>query len=102
MYSPVNVDATIQCAVNSATSIWQIDHDLVFGDDIDRVFLQQRGIRQYRENSTSEGVTASTVIISGNRDINNQTYVCCRTLVMSDNLPMQVMMCTTLILYGKR
>ena len=101
VYSPVNVDVTIHCAVNSATLTWGIDQDLVF-DEIGRVILQQRGIQQYRDNTTREGVTASTVVITGNKEINNQTHVCCRTLVMSDDISTQVMMCTTVILYGKQ
>ena len=58
--------------------------------------LHSRGIFQSVPIVPSDGVTSSTVIVFGSRELNNNTRICCQTFVnkLEEN-------CTTLIVYGK-
>ena len=94
VYSPVNVNATLHCTVNNTILAWDID-GLVLGSAIQRPFLNSRGIFQSGPIISSDGVTSSSVIVFGSRELNNNTRICCQTFVneLKEN-------CTTLIVYG--
>ena len=75
VYSPIGVNITLQCAVNNARLVWIIDNSLLFevqGSILDsrRIFLN--------ETYTSDGVTISSITIFANREVNNNTRICCQ------------------------
>ena len=97
VYSPVGVNATLQCAVSNAELVWAIDfpEPLFFGHH-SRV-LNSRGIFQNGDiNTSSDGVTISSITVFGNREMNNNTRICCQA-IMGTMLPQN---CTKLIIYG--
>ena len=95
MYSPVNVNATLHCAVNNTVLEWEIN-----GYTLDSAVrgpqLNSRGIFQSGPTTSSDGVTSSSVIVFGSKELNNNTRICCQSFVneLKEN-------CTTLIVYGK-
>ena len=97
VYSPVNVNATLHCAVNNTNLAWEVDglelNSLVQGPQ-----LNSRGIFQSGPTTSSDGVTSSSVIVTlfGSKELNNNTRICCQSFVneLNEN-------CTTLIVYGK-
>ena len=95
VYSPVNVNATLHCAVNNTFLVWVVD-GLAFDSPVQRPHLNSRGIFQSGPTIQSDGVTSSSVIVFGSRELNNNTRICCQLFV--DELKEN---CTTLIIYGK-
>ena len=95
VYSPVNVNATIHCAVNNTNLAWEFD-GLALDSPVQRPQLNSRGIFQSGPTVPSDGVTSSSVIVFGSRELNDNTRICCQTFVneLKEN-------CTTLIVYGK-
>ena len=97
VYSPVDVNATIHCAVNASLLSWQINSTLSLSNDVQRPQLNSKGIFENGPRTDSSGVTESSVTIFGDEIINNNTEICCQTAVntfIAQN-------CTTLITYGK-
>ena len=99
VYSPVNTNATLHCEVNQTRLTWLTtvgDNPYVFEIEGHRNFLHSRGIFQYGQMTSSDGVTVSILVVFGDV-INNNTRVCCQAFVgtsMEEN-------CTTLFIYGK-
>ena len=99
MYSPVGVNATIHCAVNSTILEWTIhvgDSDLSFSNRAEKPDLDLRGIFQSGLSTSADGIRSSSVILAGSRQKNNDTKICCQS-----NLNGLKENCTTLVLYGK-
>ena len=96
VYSPVEVNATIHCAVNNTMLAWEVD-GLNFDNDFKRNELHSRGIFQNELIFSTNGVTASSLIVFGNIEMNSNIRICCESLVMRRK-PRQN--CTTLIIYG--
>ena len=96
VYSPVEVNATIHCAVNNTMLAWEVD-GLNFDNDFKRNGLHSRGIFHNEPLLSSNGVTASNLIVFGDIDVNSNIRICCESLVMRRK-PRQN--CTTLIIYG--
>ena len=81
VYSPVNVNVTLHCAVSNTNLERDVD-GLSFDSDVQRPQLHLRGIFK---------------IVFGSRELNNNTRICCQSFV--DELRET---CTTLIIvYGK-
>ena len=94
VYSPVNVNATLHCAVNNTILEWDVD-GLALDHPVQQLQLNSRGIFQSGPIISSDGVTSSSVIVFGSRELNNNTRICCQTFVneLKEN-------CTTLTVYG--
>ena len=98
MYSPVDVNATFHCAVNNTILFWYIDM-LLFDNSIHGgMLLNSREIFQSEQVTSSDGVARSNVTVSGSSMVNNNTRICCQTLVENNEIDKK---CTTLILYGR-
>ena len=95
VYSPVNVNATLHCAVNNTNLAWEVA-GLYLDHPVQELQLSLRGIFQSGPTVPSDGVTSSNVIVFGSRELNNNTRICCWTFVneLKEN-------CTTLIVYGR-
>ena len=95
VYSPVNINATLHCAVNNTNLEWEVD-GLAIDSDVQRSQLNSKGIFQRGPIVSSGGVISSSVIVFGSRESNNNTRLCCQIFVneLKEN-------CTTLIVYGK-
>ena len=95
VYSPVYVNATLQCAVNNTNLAWEVD-GLSLDSSIQGPELNSRGIFQSGPTTPSDGVTSSSVIVFGSGELNNNTRICCQSFVneLKEN-------CTTLVVYGK-
>ena len=96
VYSPFNVNATLHCAVNNTNLVWVVDSSLFLNNEVYRPILSSRGIFQSGDNTSSDGVTISSVTVFGNQKINNNTRICCQTIV---NAILKVN-CTMLTIYG--
>ena len=98
-YSPVGVNATLECTVssNGRRLSWEID-DFHF-ESYYSTILNERGIYQIasEQAASSEGLS-SVLLVLGNMAENNGTKVCCETLVRRSLADI----CTTLIIYGKK
>ena len=77
VYSPVNVNATLHCAVNNTILEWDVD-GYTFDSPVQGPQLNSRGIFQSGPRISSDGVTSSSVIVFGNRELNNNTRICCQ------------------------
>ena len=95
VYSPVNVNATLHCAVNNTNLAWDVD-GLSLDNPVQRSQLHSRGIFQSGPIIPSDGVTSSSVIVFGSRELNDNTRICCQSFVNELKET-----CTTLIVYGK-
>ena len=95
VYSPVNFNATLHCAVNNINLAWKVD-GFSFDSPVQGPQLNSREIFQSGLIVPSNGVTSSSVIVFGSRELNNNTKICCQSFV--DELKEN---CTTLIVYGK-
>ena len=95
VYSPVDVNATLHCTVNNTNLVWEVT-GLSLDSPVQGPHLNSRGIFQSGPIISSDGVTSSSVIVFGSRELNNNTRICCQSFVNEpkDN-------CTTLIVYGK-
>ena len=94
VYSPVGVNATLHCAVNSSILAWFIDDTLTFGNLAQRLELRYRGIYQSGPTTSADGITVSSVTVYGDSENNNIRF-CCQSFVngLKEN-------CTTVIIYG--
>ena len=97
VYSPIDVNATLQCVVNSSELEWEID-GLNFESSFNRRQLHSRQIIFEGLTSTSGGITTSSVIIFGDIIRNNGTMICCQVFPRSRMDPLSA--CTVLIVYG--
>ena len=95
VYSPVNVNATLHCAVNNTILEREVD-GLALDHPVQGLQLHSRGIFQSGPIVPSDCVISSSVIVFGNKELNNNTRICCQSFVneLNEN-------CTTLILYGR-
>ena len=95
VYSPVNVNATLHCAVNNTILEWDVD-GITLDSPIQGPQLNSRGIFQSGPTTPSDGVTSSSVIVFGSRELNNNTRIYCQSFMngLKEN-------CTTLIIYGR-
>ena len=96
-YSPVNVNATLHCAVNNTNLVWVVD-GLALDSAVERPQLNSRGIFQSGPSTPSDSVISSSVIVFGSREFNNNTRICCQSRSFVNELKEN---CTTLIVYGK-
>ena len=95
VYSPVDFNVTLHCAVNNTILEWDVD-GLALDHPVQGLQLNSRGIFQSEPTTPSDGVISSSVIVLGNRELNNNTKICCQSFVngLKEN-------CTTLIIYGR-
>ena len=93
VYSPVDANATLHCAVNKPNLLWGIGEDSYVELASE---LTSRGIF-FEISRRSDRITESTIIIMGNIDVNNDTRICCRLL---SGVELRES-CTTLIIYGR-
>ena len=91
VYSPVGVNATLHCAVNVSHLVWTVD-DFNFAEFCR--LLNSRGI--FQSKMAFNGILSSNITIAGYIDTNNNTRVCCRSLVEEQFNQS----CTTLVIYG--
>ena len=96
VYSPIEVNVTLQCIVNNTHLEWYIDM-LTFASEIQRSKLESRKIFQFAPVTSADGLTMSTVIAFGSLTLNNHSRVCCQTLILT----VVKEVCTTLIVYGE-
>ena len=80
VYSPVNINATLHCAVNNTNLVWVVD-GLALDHPVQGTQLNLRGICQRGPTVPSDGVTSSSVIVFGSRELNNNTRICCQSFV---------------------
>ena len=95
VYSPVDFNATLHCAVNNNNLVWTVD-GLAMDSPVQRPRLNSRGIFQSGPTISSNGLTSSSVTVFGSRELNNNTRICCQSFEfeLKEN-------CTILIVYGK-
>ena len=74
VYSPVDVNATVFCAVSSKYLVWEVD-----GVTLDSPV---EGLYQSGPPTYSDGVTESSVTIIGSRG-KNHTRICCQSINMN-------------------
>ena len=96
VYSPVEVNATIHCAVNNTNLGWEVD-DLILDSELHRLVFQSRGILHDGPVTYSDRVTTSNVTVFGNIERNNNIRICCLSVVKNELNES----CTVLIIYGK-
>ena len=94
VYSPIEVNATIHCAVNNTNLVWNVD-GLATDSEVARPVFNSRGIFQ-STTIASERIMNSILIVFGNEELNNNSRICCQSLV---GLKLRDA-CTTLIIYG--
>ena len=94
VYSPVDVNATLHCAVNSTFLTWDVD-GFSFDNAFERHILNSRGVFQI--TFTTEDLSNSTLTVYCDIDVNNNIRICCET---NEGL-MRRESCTTLIIYGR-
>ena len=94
VFYPVEVNVTIHCAVNNTNLVWDVD-GLVTDSELTSPVFHSRGIFQSTTTS-SEKVTKSNLIVFGNVELNNNSRICCQSLV---GLKLRES-CTTLIIFG--
>ena len=94
VYSPVDVIATLHCAVKNTILEWKVN-ELSLDSAVQGLQLNSRGIFQSEPTTPSDGVTSSSVTVFGSKELNN-TRICCQSFVneLKEN-------CTTLIIYGR-
>ena len=81
--------------VKNTNLAWVLD-GLALDSAVERPLLNARGIFQSGPTISSDGVTSSSVIVFGSRELLNNKRICCQSFV--DGLNKN---CTTLIVYGK-
>ena len=97
VYSPVDVNATLHCTVNNTHQSWDIEM-LNFENTVERLTLDSRGIFQTEPVTSSTGVTTSSVTVLGRVSVNNNSRICCQSVVDDRDVHVN---CTVLTLYGK-
>ena len=75
LYSPVDVNATLHCAVNNTNLAWEVD-GLALDRPVQGPLLNSREIFQSGPTTSSDGVTSSSVIVFGSKELNNNTRIC--------------------------
>ena len=93
VYSPVNANATLHCAVNNTFLSWSVD-GLNFDNDNKRSILFSRGI--FQSTNTVGALIQSTLTVDGEKELNNNIEICCEYLEEER----QRDSCTTLVIYG--
>ena len=93
-YSPVGVNATLNCKVASNDLTWNINN-IGFDKPNERTFFARKEIFQSELLPSPDGLS-STVFVFGTIS-NNASMVCCRSLLEFEG---QMISCTTLIIYG--
>ena len=74
VFSNVNVNATVHCAVNNTDPVWEVN-GLSLDSPVRGPQLNSRGIFQSGPIISSDGVTSSSVIVLGS--IISQRYTLC-------------------------
>ena len=97
VYSPVDVNATFNCAVNNIHIVWVVNM-LVFDSPTNTRTLHSRQIFQTESVTSSDGVTRSSLTVFGNLAVHNNSKICCQSQFENSE---SVTQCTTLILYGR-
>ena len=94
VYSPVGVNATLHCAVNSTILTWSIDDRLTFENPAQKLVLDSKEIYRSGPTISTDGIMVSSVTVYGKSE-NNNTRICCQTNVngLKEN-------CTTVIWYN--
>ena len=80
IYSPADRNATISCAVSEPVFEWVVD-DVSFESPTQTLELHSRRIFKSRREVLPNGVTTSSVTVFGDIRVNNETRVCCQTIV---------------------
>ena len=95
-YSPVGVNATLECTVssNGQRLSWIVDN---FHFEIYSTLLNERGIYQLQSEQIASSKGLSSVLLVIGNITENDTKVCCEALVRRS----LAYICTTLIIYGK-
>ena len=94
VYSPIDVNATIYCVVNSSELEWDID-GYRFVSSFERRQLHSRQIFE-GPMTTLGSIINSSVIIFSNITSNNGIMICCQAFLRED----PIAACTVLIVYG--
>lgn len=94
VYFPVETNATLTCIVNAKVLLWSINGDNYNSDT--ESSLNPRRIYFRITPETSVGITESYIKVFGDRSVNNNISICCRSLVGTTFNEA----CTTLIIYG--
>ena len=93
VYSPVDVNATLHCAVNNTFLSWIVDR-FSFDNSVREGILNSRRI--FHTTYSTEALSNSTLTVYGDIDVNNNIRICCESF---EGL-MQRESCTILIIYG--
>ena len=93
VYSPVDTNTTLPCAVNNTFLSWDVD-GFSFDNAFERHLLNSRGV--FQTTHATEALSNSTLTVYGDVDINNNIRICCE----SNEGLMYRESCTTLIIYG--
>ena len=94
VYSPIDVNTTLHCVVNSSELEWEINGSN-FKSSFRRQQLNLRHIYEGPEQTSGDTTTYSSVIIFGNIR-NNGTMICCQVFQRQD----LIQACTVLFVYG--
>ena len=94
VYSPVGVNATLYCVVEATILFWGFN-GTNYNTGLESS-LNPRGIYFKIIPTTSAGITESYIKVFGNKEVNNNTSICCRSITGA----VLNRACTILILYG--
>ena len=83
--------------MNNTILFWYIDILLFLDNALHGQILNSREIFQSERVTSSDGVTRSSVTVFGSLMVNNNTRICCQSLV-GNEIDQD---CTTLILYDR-
>ena len=98
VYFPSDTNVTLHCKVNQTNPLWFIGKTrYTFEIEAHRNILNSRGIFQYGQNMSLNGVTVSHLIVFGDVT-NNDTGVCCQAIVGTT----EEENCTILMTYGRK
>ena len=93
VYSPIDINATLHCAVNNTILSWDVDR-IAFDNSVREGILNSR--RVFHTTHTTEALSNSTLTVYGDIDVNNNIKICCESFEGVK----QRESCTTLIIYG--
>ena len=93
-YSPVGVNATLNCKVANNDLTWSINN-IGFDRPNEIIFFARREIFQSELLPSPDGLSSS-VFVFGNIS-NNASMICCQPFLEAR----QMISCTSLIIYGK-
>ena len=94
VYSPVGVNATLYCVVQATNLFWGVNGNSYNTES--EFSLNPRGIYFKIMPTTSAGITESYIKVFGNKEVNNNISICCRSI----NGEVLERACTILIIYG--